>query len=141
MFDLYRDWRTKLTTANAIFLTALIFMAVGLMVAGYVFKRPALPLGSAGAWLITGLVSYGLSAGGWDVYYGFFWFCIVLVIVAAFEAFYAREKQSPPEEPKEDWDTYIEDLEQRRNRLDRLHNLRRTGNTERPSRYSRTGRP
>lgn len=126
---------------DAIFLVGLIFMAVALMIAGYIFKRPALVLGASGAWLITALVSYNISAAAWDVYYGMFWFCIALVLVSGFEAFMVREKPAPPEPPKSEWDSYADDMETRREQSERLRNLRRTGNKPRTSKYAKTGKP
>jgi len=104
----------------------LVTAALVLMVLGYAFKRPALALGAALAWVVLGLVAYNTSAGPWDVAYGLFWLSIAMVIVAAFEVFYSKEKKLPPEEDtKDDWDNYAEDMEARRGRMDKMRGLSR----------------
>ncbi len=111
------------------------------MALGYIFKRPAMALGASGAWLIAGLAAYNSSTATWDMYYGMFWFCVALIIVSAFEAFYAKEKPAPPEPPKSDDEKWAEDIESRRARFDRMRGLRRTQPRSRPSNYARTGKP
>ena len=115
-------------TGTSIFLAALLFMAIALMVTGYMFKRPALAIGASEAWLLTGLMSYTYSTtpvgGPWDIYYGLFWFSMALIIMSAFEAFMVRENEEPPQQAT-DLDTYADDMERRRSQLDRMRGLRR----------------
>lgn len=115
-----------MTTANAIFIVALLFMSVGLMVAGYYFKRPAIALGAAGSWLVTALYTYTLSTALWDINYGLFWLCILMGIVAALEGFTLRpdkSEQTPEEQAQDDTERHIQAYEKRRSDLNRLKRM------------------
>lgn len=122
-----------------------IVMALGLMVLAYQYKRPAMALGGSGAWLVAAVTAYIASAALWDAYYGMFWFCVLMIVVAAFEALYCKEKKSEPEEEKKsEWDNWIDDMETRRDKYDRIRALRRTGTRtkrRRESNYEKTGKP
>lgn len=98
-----------MTTAQAIFLVALLFMAVSLMVMAYMFRKHFLAFGAAMGWVLVAVYAYTLSAAAWDVYYGLFWFAIALVIISTLEAMAVREKVEPTEEEeKTALDRYLE---------------------------------
>lgn len=98
-----------MTTAQAIFLVALLFMAVSLMTMAYMFRKHFLAFGAAMGWILVAVYAYTLSAAAWDVYYGLFWFAIALVILSALEAMAVREKAEPAEEEeKSTLDRYVE---------------------------------
>lgn len=132
-----------MTTAIAIFMVGLIFMAVALMATGYMFKRPALALGSSGAWLVMALVSYTISTALWDVFYGLFWFGILMIVVSGFEAFYVKEKPEPEEIIRQGWEEFASKMEERRDSIDRVRSLRRVRprRRNRDSDYAKTGKP
>lgn len=123
-----------------------IFMAILLMALSYIFKRPQVALAAAGAWIVAAVAAYGSSVTAWDMWYGMFWFNIAMVIVAAFEAFYSREKKvAEPPQVKTDMDTYLDDYERRIAETERVRELRarRTNPRRRQSGYSnyaKTGR-
>jgi len=88
-----------MTTANAIFTVGIILMALGLMVAAYTFRRPAVAFGSCGVWVILAVFSYGFSISLWDPFYILFWISIALVIISAMEGVVLRpKKEDVPED-------------------------------------------
>lgn len=102
-----------MTTAQAILIAALIFMAVGLMVSSYILRRPAVAFGASMAWLLTGFINYGLSAAMWDIYFGIFWTCVAMAIISALEGMMLRPRrwQEEKEERVDDIDKYVSDFE------------------------------
>lgn len=121
-----------------------VAMAIGLMALAYCFKRPAMALAASGAWIVAATVAYITSAAAWDSYYGMFWFCILMIVVAAFEALYCKEKKQEPEEnEREEWEEYASNLEERRERIDRVRNLSRVRprRKNRETNYEKTGKP
>ena len=91
-----------MTTAEAILISALIFMSVSLMGIGYMFHRPAFAVGASGGWMLVGIAAYNLSTATWDLYYGMFWLGIVLVIVSALEAMVVKTGKEEQEVEEED---------------------------------------
>jgi hypothetical protein len=117
----YMDMESGWEESAIVTLIALILLALGLMIVGYVFKRQAFAFGAVGGWLLIGVYSYTRSVAVWDIYFTLFFFCMGLVIVSALEAMYLREK--PPEPPRDmdsldeynkSWDDYDNDMERYR---------------------------
>jgi len=79
-----------MSTAQAIMLLGLIALPIGLMAAGYIFKRIGLLFSAVGAWILFAVYCYGISSALWDVYYGLFWLGIAMAIVSAVESMSIR---------------------------------------------------
>jgi hypothetical protein len=76
-------------------LIALIIMALGLTLAGFLRENKILAFGGAGAWMVLGGYAYTRFTTAWDVYYGLFFLCMALVIVCSLEPVLMREKPEP----------------------------------------------
>lgn len=81
-----------MTTAQAIFMAALIVLAAGLMVAAYYLKQRPLAFAAAGGWLFFAVFCYMLSTGPWDIYYGMFFFGMAMLIISALEPALMRQQ-------------------------------------------------
>jgi len=81
-----------MTTAEAIVLIGLIFIAISLLVVGHRMRWQALIYGAVGFWIISAVVAYGIAGGAWGVYYGVFFFCIGMSIVSVIDTLVARPK-------------------------------------------------
>lgn len=101
-------------------------MSVSLMSLGYFFRRPALAIGGAVAWLVTGVVNYQwMTTGGWgDIHFGLFWVCIALFLTSLLEGFVLRPRAEQMEPEEEDEDFY-ERMNRFRGRLPRRGSSRR----------------
>ena len=62
----------------------MLFAALIATTLTFVFKHGVTGFLGAGIWLLTGLISYSLSSGGWDVYRGLFLMSAAMVIAMAF---------------------------------------------------------
>jgi membrane protein implicated in regulation of membrane protease activity len=113
----------EVTTAQAIFLVALLFMAVSLMTLAYMYKKHFLAFGAAMGWILVAVYAYSLSVAAWDVYYGLFWFAIALVVGSVLEAMVVRERPEPTEEEeKSALDRYLERNKSQMEKLERWGN-------------------
>jgi membrane protein implicated in regulation of membrane protease activity len=127
-----------MTTAQAIFLVALLLMAVSLMTLAYVFRKHFLAFGAAMGWILVAVYAYSLSAVAWDVYYGLFWFAIALVVGSVLEAMAVRERAEPTEEvEKTSLDRYLERHEAQMTKLERWEKAMGGGRRRRSLRIDR----
>lgn len=138
-----------MTTPNAIFLIGLIFMAVSLMVAGYMFRRAALSFGATGAWLIIAGLMYTISTGPWDIFYGLFWVSAGMSLVAGLEGMVVKplpSQMEPEEKDEDDVEGQWDDWSARRGRYQQRIGRRKAGSSrgrrqaQRESEFSRSGK-
>ena len=105
----------------------LMVLAIALMIIGYTWRRPAIAITSAMAWLIFGYFSRSLSAATWDAYYVMFVLGICMFFVAFVEGLILRPKKEDTE-PEEDiydretqeMDEYIERRTKWRERMGKI---------------------
>ncbi len=103
-----------MTTANAIFIFGLMFLGCGLMLIGYLFRRPAIAIVSSIAWLIFGFHSRTLSLALWDIFYVMFIMGVCLFFAAFIEGIILRPKVADMEPEEDMWDREVEDYIDRR---------------------------
>lgn len=84
-------------------LVALIILALGLTLSGFLKQNKVLAFGGSGAWMVLGAYAYTKFTTVWDVYYGLFFLCMALVIVCSLEPVLMREKPIEPE-PEDRYD-------------------------------------
>ena len=129
---------------------SLVLLTLVLAILAHRYKSPVLYLASTGGWLLLAIFMYNLSAGGWDVYYGLFWFSMGLVIVTSMEAYMTRQSNKQKElidmdagEEEDPWDRHADSMEKRRASLNKVRrSALHRGNgrrKKRGSRFSETG--
>ena len=110
-------------------LIAFIVLALGLMIAGFIFKKQALMMASGLAWAGLGLymrTQSGATAwADWDIYMLFFWLGVALALVCFFETWLVGRKAQAEIEKKEDVDEYLESYGAMQGQIAKLRNLRR----------------
>jgi len=93
-------------------LIAFIVLALGLMIAAFVFKKQALMmaagLGFVGLGVYMRLQSVAIGWADWDIYMLFFWLGITLAIVCFFESWLVARKSQIEEQVKEEGETYMD---------------------------------
>lgn len=94
-----------------------MIMAVILMTLGYFFRRPAVAIGSAVAWLIFGLYSRSLSTVTWDIYYVMFILGVCMFFVAFIEGIVLQPKVEDMEPEEDLWDEEREEYVKQRKRI------------------------
>lgn len=122
-----------MTTANAIFLFGLMFMSVALMIAGYLFRRPAIAITASISWLVFGVFNRTLSTATWDIYYIMFMIGLFLLFVCFIEGIILRPKIEDTEPEEDIYDRELEEYVDRRNkwreRFGRVMGQRKPKNT------------
>lgn len=93
-------------------LIAFIILALGLMVAAFVFKKQALMmaagLGFVGLGVYMRIQSVAIGWANWDIYMLFFWLGIALALVCFFETWFVARKSQEIELAKEEGEQYAE---------------------------------
>lgn len=74
----------------------MLFMAVALMVIGFMFKHNWVLMLSGGFWVICGIY-YLANAGGINFIYGLGWFCVAVSLPLFLSYLWHREKKEPTE--------------------------------------------
>lgn len=120
----------------------ILVLALGLLLMAYIFKRPSLAFASLIAWIVLAVETYTLSTGAWDIYYGLFWLCILMIVISGLEGWTLRPKnkdETPEEkywESDNKWDDYWKRTQSRQNRYD----IRKRPRPTKQSDFAKTGK-
>lgn len=79
-----------------------IVLALGLLICAFIFKKMWLAFGASGGWLLFGLSMYTASTTPWDIFYGGFWFGLMLALMCGLFGMGMREKSEPPKRMTEE---------------------------------------
>jgi len=123
------------------------FMALTATIATFAIKsgRAILSFAAAGMWILMAVTSYVESTAMWDIYYGLFMLCGIMVFACALMASTGREKEEAEEDDGIDevdrplYESLKKD-EEDRGRLDKLFGSRTRRPRRRLSRFARTGK-
>lgn len=132
-----------MTTADAIFVLALVVLCLGMTTMAYVFRKGALGFGAAFCWLILGIYAYTLSStpstDTWDIYFGLFWMSMGLMLVSALEVMVMKEKTIEEEmgEKETSLDRHIKKVERFQERRDKMNRALGSGGGRRSRRRER----
>lgn len=134
-------------TGDAILVFCLVFLSFGLMIAGYVIRKPQLVVAASIAWFLLGVYSYTHVVVLWDVFYCLFVFGTALSLISILEivalvAGVAMGKKYYEEDSEED--EFRDEKEwQGERRMWRLGGGRASSSRRlpmpKPSSYSKTG--
>jgi hypothetical protein len=109
-------------------LWALIFLALGLTVAGYMLKKSFLAFAATGAWILLTLFAYNNRGMTFDIYWALFILGGALTIGSAFVPLSFREavgEEEPPLDPDmEDLKQFSEESQREREQYGFLHGNR-----------------
>lgn len=83
-------------------LIALIVLALGFTISGYVLKRGVLAFAAAGCWIILFMYSLNASTSSWDIFYSLAWVSLGLAITSLFATLTRKDTSGDTDEQEEE---------------------------------------